>query len=204
LRFAAAGSLVVWCCGSLQYAPFITRFLPNGRGQYFPFLRGYPSFAFPFFFLFIIVVWKILMTSESRKKVFLSVAAAGIFLLLLFSYFYLWTAAIAWVGILAILWLTFRPDGHRSDLTGLAVIAGVAVIGFVGYWRLLSRRATATDAFQVLTTTHRPDLLRASELIGLVVAAAIVLFARRGLVVVALRRFQSASTDRLFNSANSL
>jgi len=180
-RVAAAGSLVVLCCGSLRYAPFITRFVPNGRAQYFPFLRSYlPSFAFPFFILFVIVVWMLLKTNDTRKKFFLSVAAAAIFTLLLFSYFYLWTAVIAWVCILAFLWIVFRPDGYRNNLTAIAVIGAGAIAGLVGYWRLLSHRAAATDAFQVVTATHRPDLLRVPELIGIVVAAAIVVCARRG------------------------
>ena len=139
-----------------------------------------PSFAFPFFILFLIIVWACGTTRDSRKQVVLSVTAAAIFLILIFSYFYLWTAAIAWLCILAGLWLVLRPDRYRQKLHSAAIVVGVAVVGLFGYWRFLAQRATSTDAFQVVTRTHWPDLLRLPELIGFVVAAAILLFARRG------------------------
>jgi hypothetical protein len=53
-------------------------------------------------------------------------------------------------------------------------------VGLLGYWRFLAHRATSTDAFQVVTRTHWPDLLRLPELIGLVVAITIVFFVWRG------------------------
>ncbi|HXT64666.1 MAG TPA: hypothetical protein VN696_16615 [Pyrinomonadaceae bacterium] len=182
-KTAAAGSLFVLCCGSLRFAPFIQRFSTNGRAQYFPFMRSYaPSFAFPVFILFVVVVWMLIATKDTRKQMLLSAGGAAIFVLLLFSYFYLWTAAIAWLCIYAGLWLVFRREDLRNVLPGVAVIGGVALIGFLGYEKLLAHRAASTDAFQVVTTTHRPDLLRVPELIGIVIAAAIFILARRGLL----------------------
>lgn len=178
---AAAGALVVLCCGSLRFAPFVTRFSSGGRAQYLPFLRSYvPSFAFPFFILFLIIVWVCSTTRDSRKQLILSVMAAAIFLVLVFSYFYLWTAAIAWLCILAGLWLVLRPKRYRQKLHGIAMVVGVAVVGLFGYSRFLAQRATSTDVFQVVTRTHWPDLLRLPELIGFVVVAAILYFGRRG------------------------
>jgi len=178
---AATGALIVLCCGSLRFAPFVTRFSSGGRAQYFPFLRSYvPSFSFPFFILFLIIGWLCVTTNDRRKQLGLSFAVAAIFLVLLFSYFYLWTAALAWLCILAALWLGLRPDAYRQKLRGIAIVLGVAVVGLFGYWRLLAHRATSTDAFQVVTRTHWPDLVRLPELIGFVVAGAIVFFARRG------------------------
>jgi hypothetical protein len=180
-REAAAGALIVLCCGSLRFAPFVTRFSSSGRAQYFPFLRSYvPSFAFPLFILFLILVWVSTTTDDSRRQFVLGLSAAAIFLLLMFSYFYLWTAAIAWLCILAGFWLVLRPDKFRQGLRGIAIIVGVAVVGLFSYWRLLAHRATSTDEFQVVTKTHWPDLIRLPELIGLVVATAILYFARRG------------------------
>lgn len=179
---SAVGSIFVLCFGSLSYAPVVTRFQTNGHAQYFPFLRGYqPSFAFPLFFLFVIVVWLLLRTNDARKKISFSIAGAAIFLLLLFSYFYLWTAALAWLALVAILWLIAKSDS-RKNVVALAIFGTIALVGFIGYWQLLSHRASSTDAFQVVTISHRPDLLRASEIIGLLVAAAIAYLARRGLV----------------------
>ncbi len=178
---AAAGALIILCCGSLRFAPFITRFSSGGRAQYLPFLRSYaPSFAFPFFILFLIVVWVCTTTKDSRKQLGLSFTAAAIFLVLVFSYFYLWIAAIAWLGILAGLWLALRPDRYRQKLRSAAIVFGVALVGLFSYWRFLAHRATSTDAFQILTRTHWPDLFRLPELIGFVVAAAILFFSWRG------------------------
>ena len=178
-RIAAIGTLIVLCCGSLRYAPFITRFSTDGHAQYFPFLRSYaPSFAFPCFILFFVFVWRI--TTTDRKQLLLSLATAATFLLLLFSYFYLWTAAMAWLCILAALWLVFRPSGYTRKLRAIAIIGAVAIVGLFGYWRLLAHRATSTDTFQVVTRTHWPDLFRVPQLIGLVTAIAIVFCARRG------------------------
>ncbi len=179
---SAVGSIFVLCFGSLRYAPVVTRFQANGHAQYFPFLRGYqPSFAFPFFILFVIVAWLLLRTNDARKKIVGGLVAAGIFVLLLFSYFYLWTAALAWLALITILWLIAKND-PRKNLIALAVFGAIATVGCIPYWQLLSHRASSTDAFQVVNLSHRPDLLRASEIIGLLVAAAVAYFAQRGLV----------------------
>jgi len=187
---AAAGVLIVLCCGSLRFAPFITRISSSGRAQYFPFLRSYvPSFAFPFFTLFLITMWMCVTTKDSRRQLVLSITAAAIFLVLVFSYFYCWTAAIAWLCILAVLCLGLRPDAYRQELRSIAIVLGVAGVGLFGYWRLLAHRATSIDAFQVVTRTHGPDLLRPPELIGIVVVAAILFFARNG--VIGLREYRT-------------
>lgn len=178
---AAAGTLIVLCCGSLRFAPFITRLSPRGRAQYFPFLRSYvPSFAFPLFILFVIMVWACSRSKNGRKQLVVGLAAAAVFLVLVFSYFYLWTAALAWLGILAVLWLLLRPDKYQQSLCGIAIIISVAIVGLFFYWRFVAHRATSTDAFQVVTRSHWPDLMRLPELIGIVVAAALLFFARRG------------------------
>ena len=178
---AAAGALIVLCCGSLRFAPFVTRFSSVGRAQYFPFLRSYaPSFAFPFFILFVIIVWACSTTKDSRRQLVLSFMAAAIFLVLVFSYFYLWIAAIAWLCILAGLWLVLRPERYLQKLRGTAIVVAVAAVGLFSYWRFLAHRSTSTDTFQVVTRTHWPDLLRLPELIGFVVVAAILFFARPG------------------------
>ena len=54
-KAAAAGVLMVLCCGSLARAPVVLRLFnrPDVTPLYFPFLRSYlPSLPFPFFFLF--------------------------------------------------------------------------------------------------------------------------------------------------------
>jgi len=182
-RIAAVGSLVVLCCGSLRFAPFIQRFSANGRAQYFPFLRSYaPSFAFPAFIIFFVVIWFLLATKDKRRQFVLSITAAAIFIFLLFSYFYLWTAALAWLLMVAGLWLIFRRNDLRNLFPAITVIGVIALAGLFGYWRLLAQRATSTDAFQVVTNIHRPDLLRVPEMIGVLAAVAILIWVRRGLI----------------------
>ncbi len=182
-QISTVSSVFVLCCGSLSYAPVVTRFQAHGHAQYFPFLRGYqPSFGFPFFIVFVIVVWLCLRTNDARKKMFFSLIAAATFLLLLFSYFYLWTAAMAWLAIALPLWLIFEPQERWKNFLALLVFAAIAASGFWGYWQLLSRRAASTDAFQVLTISHRPDLLRASEIIGLALVMVLAYLTRRGTI----------------------
>ena len=190
-KVAATGALLVLCCGSLARAPFILRLLgpANLQPLYFPFLRSYlPALPFPLFFLFCALVWAVVTREEQRTALALSVVAGLLFVLLVFSYFYLWTAAAAWLCTLAALWLLYRPVAYRRDLKRLSIVVGLALVGLLPYWRLLAQRAVTTDTVQVLTYTHRPDLFRAPELIGVLVVVALLFSVRRGLLALRERR----------------
>jgi hypothetical protein len=188
---AAVGAALVLCCGSLARTPIVVRLfdLAHAPPLYFPFLRSYlPALPFPFFFLFCALVWAALAHERQRTALIYSLCAGLLFVLLIFSYFYLWTTAAAWLCTLFVLYLLARPDAYRRDLKHLCIIAGLALIGLLPYWQLLARRAPTTDAVQVLTHTHRPDLFRASELIGALVVCALFFSARRGLFALRERR----------------
>ncbi|PYS88580.1 MAG: hypothetical protein DMF64_20190 [Acidobacteria bacterium] len=183
-RVAAACVPVVLCLGALATAQGAARtllHLPAPIYVYLPFLRRYePAVSFPLFFLFCALVWRVL-THTRRRAVWWSIAfAALVFWLLVFSYFYLWTAAAAWLACLTLLWLAARPDDWRTGLWRLLGTGLLAALALLPYLLLLARRATTTDAVQGLARSHAPDLTRRPELFGFVILLALALAAWRG------------------------
>ena len=134
-----------------------------------PFLRFYqPAVGFPIFFLVCVFVWIALTTSSARKALITAVLAAVMFGVLVFTYFFLWTAAAAWLICVVALWLILRREDRRRTLTVLATIGVIAGPVLVLYFSMLSHRAATVDAAQALVATHRPDLFRLPEIIAVV------------------------------------
>ncbi len=182
-RIAATGALMVLCLGTLACAQGAIIQL-TGRGfayPYLPFLRRYlPALPFPVFFVFCALVWRSLK-NESRRDFYLSAAGAGVaFAVLVYSYFYLWTTAAAWLACFAALLLIAKPDGWKRDFKSLATTSAIAIIALLPYALLLSNRATTMDSVQLLTYTRTPDLLRPPAIIGLLVLAILVYAVKRG------------------------
>src|ERR1043166_577390 len=114
--YAMADSLIVLCGGALFAGEgAIGEILGTSYSYpYFPGFRRYvPAMAFPAFFLLVGVVWKILNRErpEGKEKKNLFVFSSPLLLLLLsavafgytvFSYFYVWTTAVAWLGCLCL------------------------------------------------------------------------------------------------------
>lgn len=147
-----------------------------------PFVRRYlPAVVLPFFFLFCIFLWRVITRKERRAGRFAALAAGLTFALLVFSYFYVWTAAVALLGGLALLLLIARPEGWRQTLLNFGLIGLCAVAALIPYSILLSHRSPTMDKAQVLTLSHAPDFLRGPELIGLAALVALGIGARRGL-----------------------
>ncbi len=197
---AMAGSLVVLAGGALFAGEgAIGEIIGTGYSYpYFPGFRRYiPAMAFPAFFVMVGLVWKILNreTSEKHesgrernKKTYVSASmrltittllAALAFGYTVFSYFYVWTTAAAWLGCLGICWLIVRPDGVWRDLKILFALVFGCVLFLVPYAYLLSLRSHTMDDVQMLVRTRMPDLTRVPELIGfavlILIAAGIVL-----------------------------
>ncbi len=182
-RVAATGALFALCLGTLA----------NGQGAisaytvlqvaylYLPFLRRYvPAFPFPFYFVMFVFLWRALV-SERRRAAYLSSALAGLcFAVLVYSYFYLWTTAIAQVACLAALWIAFKPERWRESIERFAVFFGLAILALVPYFILVARRAVTMDAVQALTHTRFPDLHQPPEIAGLITLVVLALAARRG------------------------
>ncbi len=182
-RFAAAGAIIVVCCGTLACGQGALGYL-RGFGPAYPFLPAFrryvPAGAFPVFFAFVVFVWNLTRRHEDtearrsfykippvslrpRASVLNSFLALACFAFLVFSYFYLWTTALAWLGCLAVLWLAARRESFKQ----LAVLGALAGAVLLPYAWLLAQRGEATDALQLLTRTHAPDLARLPELLGL-------------------------------------
>jgi hypothetical protein len=193
---AAAGTLFVLCVGGLAggHALFglllVTKDLSMPS---LPFLRRYqPAASFPLFILFIGLVWRA-MTVEKRRAL-VSLLAGATFAALIFSYLYFWTAAAAWLLIFGALWLYFRRDEKANVLTSVGNIAAVAAIAFAPYAYLVSHRPATLDEQQTLVLTHRPDLFRVPELLGVVTLTILVLAILRGRVKTNDPRFVFAAS----------
>lgn len=186
-RLAAAGALVVVCLGTfaILYAPLraLAGLDTTYTFEYFPFLRRYvPALPFPFFFVFCALVWRTVTSAEKRAALAAGVLAGATFGLLVYSYFYLWTAAAAWASCFVLLLLIARPESRLKTLAPFAPVALVALAALVPYAVLLSRRAPTMDTVQLMAFTHAPDFSRSSIKLGLLVCVALGLAAWRGRV----------------------
>ena len=138
-----------------------------------PFLRFYqPAIGFPLFFVLCALVWIALTSSSTRKSFIAAALAAMTFGILVFTYFFLWTAASAWLGCVLALWLIARREDRRRTLMVTATIGVAAVPVLVIYFWMLSHRASTVDTAQALVLTHRPDLFRLPEIVA---AAALII-----------------------------
>ena len=168
-RLAAVGTLLVlFAGGALGTYALFGNFL-DGAIPALPFLRRYePAAAFPFFFVFQLIVWRAAETKDTRMKLVMSVLAGLTLSALIFSYLYLWTAAAVWVGCLCALLLYFQTFDRRSVLTVMTIIGIIAACALGGYAYMLSHRGVALDQQHTLVATHRPDLFRLHEIISAV------------------------------------
>src|SRR5256884_8865271 len=146
-----------------------------------PFLRLYqPAVAFPLFFVLCALVWIALTRANQRQIVVAAMCAGLVLALLIFSYFYLWTAAIVWLGSLCVIWLIFRSSERKQTIIVFGIILIFAVVTLVPYLRMLSHRAMTVDAAQALMLTHRPDPFRFPEILAVFVLASLGIVAGRG------------------------
>lgn len=185
-RFAFAGTLATLFLATVPTRYGIFNYL-LGRSPviytYLPFLRRHvPAFAFPLFFGFCLLTWRALHSERRRASLGYATLAGATFAALVFTYFFFWTAAAAWLACLALLWLLLRPSGWRGDARTFAVIAAIACAALAPYFRLLSQRAASIDSSHALAHTHAPDLLRLPELLAFVVLVSLAYAARRGLI----------------------
>jgi hypothetical protein len=183
---AAAGTVGVLCLGTVAGGHGLLPGLFGGEPlyNYLMFLRRYqPAASFPLFPLFCSVVWWTLHL-RNRKAVAATTTASGIiFGLLVFSYVYLWTAAIAWLACLALLWLVARPPNWQQNLKSLGIVVTVCLATLVPFAALYARRAMSMDAVQALEKTHRLDLFRLPEVISIATLLLVAWLVRRRVIV---------------------
>ena len=180
-RLAAIGTLVIMFGGALASGNgVIKEFLGGAAYPFLPFLRRYiPAVAFPFFFAMFAFVWLALKSEIKRTKYISSIFAGLCFGFLVFSYFYLWTTAAAFLFALTLIWLIIRPENWKGNLRFLILTDVIAFSFLLPYAYLLSKRAASTDAIQLLVLTHAPDFFRVPAIVCyaalLILAVAIAL-----------------------------
>lgn len=197
-RFSAAAVLVVSGFGTLMAGQGIARHVPNlnyliplwisnrvsaSSLYHLPFLRLYqPAVAFPLFFLLCGLVWLALTRPTQRQAIIAAAGAGLVFVLLIFSYFYLWTTAAAWLACVCALWLLVKLPERKRTMVVFAIIFAFAAAGLVPYLRMLSHRAATVDAVQALVFTHRPDPFRLPEIVALLLLAVLGFGIWRGIL----------------------
>ncbi|MEP6637123.1 MAG: hypothetical protein ABJB97_10395 [Acidobacteriota bacterium] len=182
-RAAAALVPFVLCLGVLITGNGVIRAFLGQQTTfvYLPFLRRYvPAVAFPFLLAFFPLISRALVTDVRRQRIFYALAAGIAFAICVYSYFYLWTTAVAWLALVSLLWLVARPQGWRAGLMICALTTFVAVVVLVPYCVLLSHRAPTMDTVQALVRTRAPDPWRPLELIALTITAVLAVELKRG------------------------
>jgi len=180
-RTAAAGALFVLCFGAFiigqgVVGPLLGLDLHSG---YLPFLRRYePAGPFPLMFVFYTLTWRAFM--EERWKAYAITAGIGL-VVLIFSYFYLWTAALAWFACFALLCFVVQRNQSRA-LKISATLGTVLLIPLLIYIAMIRGLGGDLDATQVMVFTRQPDLFRPTEVIGVLVLLLLAVAWRKRLI----------------------
>ena len=177
---AAAGAILVLCLGGVVAEAHDAWRIISLRwtGELMPFLRRYvPALVFPLFFLFMGLVWQALREERKTRRVRTAALAGLVLAVLIFSYFFLWTAAVAWLFLFAMLWLFAKRFKDRDAVLVFAIPTVLAGIALVPYSILLSRRAPTVDAAQLLAHSRAP-VVSFAVVIGLLVLLAMVIAVR--------------------------
>lgn len=182
---AAVGVVVVLCFGTAAAFQGELRFLVEGRllTDFFPFLRRYqPGLVFPLFFVFCIIVWRALRSESTRALIAYAVASGFIFAVLVYSYFYLWTAAAAWLVCFTLISVISNKADWKKFIAFSVIVGGIGGAVLIPYFYLLSLRSQNLDSIQLLNYTRMPEFASPSMIVGLVVAAAAIVVIWRGTV----------------------
>lgn len=170
--FAMAGTLVIMAGGAIMAGEGAIGEITGWSYAYpyFPAFRRYiPAMPFAAFFAMIASVWLLLTTEEMRRRIIYCVLASLCFAYTVFSYFYTWTTAAAWLGCLFVVWLLARPEGFRKDFKALIALGAGCLFALIPYALLLSKRSHTMDDVQLLVNTHAPDFYRVPVFISFAV-----------------------------------
>ncbi|HEY2989151.1 MAG TPA: hypothetical protein VGL11_15570 [Candidatus Binatia bacterium] len=172
---AAVGALAVLICGTLaaRHSAANQFFGWTWYGS-FLFLRRYePTVIFPAFFGFIALTWQA-FTGQGRRAWCAAIAAGAVFAVIIFSYFFLWTAAAAWLACFVLLWLVARRGEWPLLVRRLAPTVLLAAPTFAVYAIMVGRRDRAIDKVAAVVSTHAPDFYRVPEWIAAIVILLII------------------------------
>ncbi len=213
------GSIAVFAGGALTAGEgaMLEIFFDGFSYPYFPGFRRYiPALAMTAIFVLFALVWKLLAdgrTGEGGRPegpvsagigsrlttpgIVLGGLAVAAFAYTVFSYFYIWTTAAAWLGCLFLVWAAERPDRWRRDIRTIAALGAAFLLVLVPYFYLLSQRSETLEHVQLLVHTRAPDLFRMPEYIGF----AVLLILIAGL---STRRIEMRDTSTLFTLSLAL
>jgi hypothetical protein len=143
----------------------------------FPLLRRYiPALPFPMFLASSVFVWRALTRNSAW-----AIMAGLSFVLLVYSYFFLWTATAGWILTIMILWFVGRPEDRAKVWKLSGILLGIGLIALAPYLFLSRQRPESLGRGLVLELTHTPDLFRAPELYGVFVLFLLIYQVRRRL-----------------------
>ncbi len=166
-KSAAVGALLTLCFGAFVGSDFLWR--ANAFTEMVPFLRRYPvAAAFPLFFVFCVLVWRALLREGSRARLIYSVASGALLAVMVFSYFYIWTAAMAWFACLVVLWILFRREDFRRITITTFVVGAITAVAVGMFLMMFLNRNPVMQHEQTLVSTHAPDLFNQPEVIGFI------------------------------------
>jgi hypothetical protein len=100
--------------------------------------------------------------------------AIACFAFCVFTYFYIWTTAAAFLGCVILVWLIERPEGWQRDLRSLGAVAAGCVAVLLPYAYMLSQRGETMDHVQLLVHTRMPDFFRFPEYVSFAVLLVLI------------------------------
>lgn len=200
--FGMAASIAVIAGGSLYAGEgaALEIFFDGFSYPYFPGFRRYiPALAMTAFFTTLAAVWRMLepvseeenTENSLRWRMLFGIVTVAGFAFTVFSYFYIWTTAAAFMACLFAVWLVERPDHRRRDVKLMLAVGAGFVAVLLPYAYLLSKRSDTLDHVQLLVYTRAPDLFRFPEYIAF--AVLIILIAG-----IARRRIEMKDRSTLF------
>lgn len=192
--FAMTGTLVILAGGAIMAGEGAIGEITGWSYAYpyFPAFRRYiPAVPFAAFFAMMVLVWLLLTTEDMRKRIIYCVLASFCFSFMVFSYFYTWTTAAAWLGATFAIWVLVRPEGFKKDFKAFIALGTGCLLALIPYAYLLSKRSHTMDDVQLLVNTHAPDFARVPEYISFFVLAILALG-------IALKRISIKERETLF------
>ncbi|MGD9630358.1 MAG: hypothetical protein AB7V18_14045 [Pyrinomonadaceae bacterium] len=181
--YAMTASLAIFALGALAAGEgALPEILFDGFSYpYFPGFRRYiPALAMPAFLALVGSLWMFISSRPNadetdgsdrdrsgrglwrltESRLFYGIIASACFAYCVYSYFYIWTTAAAFLGCVVLVWLIERPEGVRRDIKALLMLGTVWAVILLPYFYLLSGRADSMDHVQLLVYTRMPDLNR--------------------------------------------
>jgi hypothetical protein len=135
---------------------------------YLLFLRRYtPAVPFPFLFVLLGSVWFGLKSFSTKPKYIWAFIAGVCLALMIYSYFFLWTAMLAWLFVIALLSLIFDSENRKNQWLNFWLPVFIfLLIALLPYFFLLSNRTQTTEASAVIEQTHTLVFKRPSLILG--------------------------------------